>query len=85
MTELEVHEELKKKLQGIEITKEQALLALDSIMTLKINELLLEGHFYQGKEFKANDTRYEYLALMLAYNAVERDIIREKNDRTASI
>lgn len=58
-------------LNGLALTSEQALQALDSVITVKCNELILEGHLYQGTEFDASDARYEYLALLKARNLLQ--------------
>ena len=78
MTELELQEKIDSELNGISITKEQAILALESIMSIKCNELLFEGYLYRGKEFSESDIRYEYLALQIAHDLLEKEIIRDK-------
>ena len=78
MTELELNEKINSELKGINITKEQALLALESVMGIKCNELLLEGYLYRGKEFSESDIRYEYLALQIAHDLLEKEIAFNK-------
>ena len=75
MRRFEYDDKIAARLEGVSITKEQALLALENVMSEKENELYSKGYLYKGKEFSDNDVRYEYLALMLAYNYIERDII----------
>lgn len=77
MTELELNEKINSELKGISITKEQAILALESVLSTKCNELLLEGYLYRGKEFSESDIRYEYLALQIAHDLLEKEIEKE--------
>ena len=78
MTESTVQEKITSMLKGISITKEQALLALESVIDIKTNELLLEGYRYNGTEFEADDIRYEYLALQLVHDLLKKEIIKDK-------
>ena len=68
-------DKINKLLEGLLFTPEQALQALDSVITIKYNELMLEGHRYQGTEFDASDVRYEYLALLKARHLLQGEVL----------
>lgn len=67
------NERVCKHLEGLALTDEQAVKALDSIIAIKRNELLLEGHLYSGEKFDPNDIRYEYLALLKVRSLLVKD------------
>ena len=68
--------EISDYLNGLAFTSEQALQALDSVITVKYNELILEGYLYQETEFDASDARYEYLALLKARTLLQGEVLK---------
>ena len=66
-------------LDGLTITPEQALQALDSVIIFKFNELMLEGHLYSGTEFHYSDARFEYLALLEARKLLQKEVEKVKD------
>ncbi len=68
-----------KYLEGLTITPEQALQALDSVISIKFNEMVLEGHLYSGTEFHYSDARFEYLALLEARKLLQKEVEKAKD------
>lgn len=58
-------------IRDIKPTKEQLLEAIESVITLKENEIVLEGYLYKDKPYSKGDARYELLALYEARNLFE--------------
>lgn len=72
MTKEQYNGLINSRIDGIELTKEQAIQALEQVITIKGNEVILDFTPNESKEFCPYDARYEYLALKMAINALKK-------------
>ena len=71
MTKEQYNDNINSRINGIELTKEQAIQALEQVITIKGNEFILDFTPNDNKEFCPYDARYEYLALKMAIDALK--------------
>lgn len=73
MTKEQYNDLINSRIDGIELTKEQVIQALEQVITIKGNEVILDFTPNDSKEFCPYDARCEYLALKMAIDVFKNN------------